>query len=83
MGAQSLCRNSIYAPFIFLDTILEKQSDNSNDIAKYDERLIESLDEISQTVKRNKLMLDKQTFDKMLNQSKNYSLGKCQYLWDC
>ena len=60
-------------------TILANDSSSS----QYDERLIESLDEISKTVKRNKLMLDKQTFEKMLNQSKNFSLGKCQYLWDC
>jgi hypothetical protein len=60
-------------------TILANQSTS----VQYDERLYESLEEISKTVKRNKLMLDKQTFDKMLNQSKNYSLGKCKYLWDC
>ena len=60
-------------------TILANDSSSS----QYDERLYESLEEISKDVKRNKLNLDKQRFDEMLRQSKEYSLGKCQYLWDC
>lgn len=60
-------------------TILANDSSSS----QYDERLYESLEEISKDVKRNKLNLDKQRFDEMLRQSKNYSLGNCQYLWDC
>ena len=60
-------------------TILANDSSSS----QYDERLYESLEEISKDVKRNKLNLDKQRFDEMLRQSKEYSLGNCMYLWDC
>ena len=60
-------------------TILANQSTS----VQYDERLYESLEEISKDVKRNKLNLDKQRFDEMLRQSKEYSLGNCMYLWDC